>query len=298
MSNPWEGIIKNTRETQHSPADSSPFQGYINQSQPKSQTFLQGNIEQSRAADLPIARPNQPTFVPLTCSYDAPETLRTGIEKTELPTGLEEFHKPNGYDLTGYLDKYSQTPLIAGFKKQYVSYTEVRVSEDSDLNNMAAALKSTGMLGQLNLPTRQRNLLHQFDLAVPANLRDGIGFFYTYKRIEGRYYEHEQADNTTVKGELYTDYSIDGRPHRFFIGVATFSHLYTPQVRKRAVMIPLERHYQNRALETQAFSDHFYNIAVPGDDERLRLPQLETLPPHLQKVLTSYPGMLFGRQRR
>lgn len=301
MAGPWD-FLKHNKQDTVSQADRSAFQDYNTHPQEKKPLILEGKIEETgvatpQYAPVPRAPMLAPVAAPVQRGYINQPNVRGDAQQTKLPAGIEEFRERDGYNINAYVDKYRQIPLIAGFKKQYINYNPVAISEDSDLNDLMGAVESFGLMRGMRLPRTQITVLHEFDLIVPANIPDGMKCFFHYKRVEGDdwRYKDPEVDTTTTEGEVYTDYTIDGKPRRYFVGVASFSLIDGTQTHKRAVMIPLGRYYNNRHAEIEAFKRHFANQNAPGDDERARLPQLETLPRHLQQVIRTYPGLLFGR---
>lgn len=293
MSGPWDALkrIKHSGETQSQ--DSTPFQDYTSHPQERKPFVLNGKVEEMGTATYPQqGRVQEQQPIPLQAQYGRQETLQGRAEQTYIPAGLEQYREKDGYNVRLFLKKNSQYPVIAGFKKYYVDYEEVCVSEDKDLNDMAKHMERFLNRQGLNLPKRMLTVLHQFDMAIPVGMPDGKKIYGSYQRLNT---SDRQVDTISTEGELFTDRSIDGRPHRFFVGLAKFDKLDGTCSYTRAVVIPLERYYPNRPTEIRDFEAWRCDINRLGDDQIMRMPQLESLPQRLQRIITDYPGMLFGR---
>ncbi len=293
MSGPWDALKRIKQRGEAQSQDTTPFQDYTSHPQERKPFVLNGKVEETGTATYPQqGRVQEQPRIPLQAQYGRQETLQGRAEQTYIPSGLDQYREKDGYNVQLYLEKNPQHPVIAGFKKYFVDYQEVCVSEDEDLNGMATYMQRALERQGINLPRRTLRVLHQFDMAIPVGMPDGKRIYGSYQRLNT---SDRQVDTISTEGELFTDRSIDGRPHRFFVGLAKFDKLDGTCSYTRAVIIPLERSYPNRPTEIESFRSWSSDINRPGDDQSMRMPQLESLPPHLQRVITGYPGMLFKR---
>lgn len=296
MSGPWEYFQRKNPPEPRASDDSPTFEPYSKHPKEGASSVLQGGVQryEEAAPQQPAPRqtqyvPVQPRYVPVQPRYAPLQPMQGATDQTRLPAGLEEFREKDGYDINGYVGKYGdRMPLIAGFKRQVTQYNGiVNFSEDEDINSMMTYAQQFGFARRMHIPTTNITVLHQFDMVVPANMPDGVPLNFNYRRLDES--EH-QVDTTRTQGELYTDYSIEqGRPHRFFIGVANFTLLDGSQTHTRGVVIPLERHYPNRSAEI-ADMRRWFSSRRPGDDETgTQLPNYYSLPQKYQNLLRTYP---------
>lgn len=290
MSGPWEYFQKGKHAPEQKADDASPFQSYTAHPGENKPTLLQGGVQKLEEAvpQRPPEIPRQQQYVPAQPQYAPIPRLQGDTGQTRLPAGLEEFREKDGYDINGYVGKYGERmPLIAGFKRQVTNYTVVNMSEDEDINALMTMVQGYGRARGFHVPSTNITVLHQFDMVVPADLPDKVPLNFHYRRLDE---SERQVDTTRTQGELYTDYSIDGRAHRYFIGLANFTLLDGSQSHSRAVVIPLERYYPNRSAEINDMK-RWFSSGRPGDDEAgKQLPNFYSLPPKFQNLLKSYPS--------